>query len=82
MRRRALVVLGLAALGGLAAAGEAERPYGVGRVATTEEVRRRDVTVLPTGAGLPEGQGTAREGRPLYEARCSPCHGAKGEGTG
>jgi S-disulfanyl-L-cysteine oxidoreductase SoxD len=81
MRSRATLALGLVALGGLAAAGEAERPYGVGRMATAEEVRRRDVTVLPTGTGLPEGQGTAREGRPLYGARCAPCHGVKGEGT-
>jgi cytochrome c len=81
MRSRALLALGLVALGGLAGADEARGPFGVGRPATAEEVCRRDLTVLPTGEGLPEGRATAREGRPLYEARCAPCHGVKGEGT-
>ncbi|HEU4407733.1 MAG TPA: cytochrome c [Polyangiaceae bacterium] len=75
---------GLAVLAGLAtaAAADTERRYGVGREATPEEIGLRDLSVLPTGAGLPEGWGTAQAGRPLYEARCAPCHGPKGEGVG
>src|SRR5215207_2894806 len=82
----ALVVMALtglaAAAGGAAGAADAERRYGVGRVATREEIARRDISVSPAGAGLPEGRGSARAGRPLYEARCASCHGLKGEGVG
>ncbi|MBI3471826.1 MAG: cytochrome c [Candidatus Solibacter usitatus] len=54
--------------------------YGLGRVATPEEIRAVDISVTPDGAGLPPGQGTALQGRDVYERRCSKCHGAKGEG--
>ena len=37
-------------------------------------------TVFADGTGLPAGGGTAREGAPLYAARCAGCHGAEGEG--
>jgi S-disulfanyl-L-cysteine oxidoreductase SoxD len=66
-----------------AAAGEGPQArHGRGRPATAEEIRARDITVLPSGAGLPKGKGTAREGRPAYEARCGVYHGARGEGQG
>jgi S-disulfanyl-L-cysteine oxidoreductase SoxD len=66
----------------LAAAAAQSGKFGVGRHATREEVKTRDITVLPTGSGLPVGQGTAREGRALYATRCAVCHGARGEGKG
>ncbi len=55
--------------------------YGLGRPATAEEIRARDISVSPTGAGLPPGRGTAKEGRPIYQAKCASCHGERGEGT-
>ena len=64
------------------AAGNAPGNHGIGRPATAEEVRARDITVLPSGAGLPPGKGTARDGRRAYETRCGVCHGARGEGQG
>ncbi|HKX00770.1 MAG TPA: cytochrome c [Bryobacteraceae bacterium] len=54
--------------------------YGVGRTPTPEEIRAQDITIPPDGAGLPEGRGTAAEGRDIYSRRCQRCHGAKGEG--
>ena len=65
-----------------AAAGDAPARHGIGRVATAEDIRARDITVLPSGAGLPSGKGTARAGRRAYETRCLVCHGARGEGQG
>jgi len=56
--------------------------YGVGRLATAEEIAARDISVSPTGAGLPAGSGTAAQGRALYEQRCAGCHGLRGEGVG
>jgi cytochrome c len=54
--------------------------YGVGRTPSPEEIRSWDVSISPTGAGLPEGSGTAAAGRQIYNIRCSKCHGEKGEG--
>ena len=54
--------------------------YGVGRPPTPEEIRALGVTVAPDGTGLPEGSGTAAEGKEVFAARCAKCHGTKGEG--
>lgn len=55
--------------------------YNIGREATPEEVRARDISVRPDGLGLPPGQGTPDEGREVYAAKCASCHGDRGEGT-
>jgi cytochrome c len=56
--------------------------YGVGRTPTAEEIRALDISIGPTGAELPQGRGTAKEGAQVYRAKCSGCHGASGiEGT-
>jgi cytochrome c len=39
-----------------------------------------DISIGPDGAGLPPGSGTARQGEPVYVARCQACHGEKGAG--
>ena len=54
--------------------------YGVGRTPSPEEIRAMDISILPDGTGLHEGQGTAVEGREVYARRCARCHGPKGEG--
>lgn len=54
--------------------------YGVGRAPTAQEIRILGVTVAPDGAGLPEGSGTAVEGRDVFALRCAKCHGEKAEG--
>lgn len=54
--------------------------YGVGRTPAPEEIRAMDITPAPDGTGLPEGHGTAAEGRDVYARRCARCHGPKGEG--
>jgi cytochrome c len=60
----------------------ATQRYGLGRIATPEEVRARDLSIAPDGRGLPAGKGTARQGQAVYVARCASCHGARGEGAG
>jgi mono/diheme cytochrome c family protein len=54
--------------------------YGVGRPATPVEIRDLGLAIAPDGTGLPEGSGTVAAGREVFEARCSKCHGEKGEG--
>jgi cytochrome c len=54
--------------------------YGVGRAPTPEEVRAWDISVAPDGTGLPEGSGTAAQGKDVYASRCAKCHGGQGQG--
>lgn len=55
--------------------------YGVGRTPTAEEIRAWDISIGPTGAELPAGRGTAKEGAELYVQKgCAACHGANGTG--
>jgi cytochrome c len=39
-----------------------------------------DISIDPSGAGLPVGKGTAKTGEPVYQAKCVACHGEKGAG--
>lgn len=52
--------------------------HGLGRTATAEEIRRHDMVIPPSGAGLPVGSGTAEKGKAVYAAQCARCHGATG----
>lgn len=65
----------------LAAAGQQPPPQQrVGRAPTEQEIRALGVMVAPDGRGLPEGAGTAMEGREIFASRCAKCHGEKAEG--
>jgi S-disulfanyl-L-cysteine oxidoreductase SoxD len=44
------------------------------------EIARWDISVPPSGEGLPAGSGTAKQGEAVYVAQCQACHGAKGAG--
>jgi cytochrome c len=52
----------------------------LGRVATPQEVAAWDISIPPSGAGLPAGSGTAKQGEAVYVAQCQACHGPKGVG--
>lgn len=52
----------------------------VGQPATTAEIKQENITVLPDGAGLPEGSGTPDQGEAIYKDKCASCHGENGEG--
>src|SRR5713226_4309288 len=54
--------------------------YGVGQPATAEQIRGLGAAIAPDGSGLPQGSGTVAAGREVFAARCSSCHGQKGEG--
>jgi cytochrome c len=78
-------VLALAALTASCATTEAEPPLaktgpGLGRAATAQEVAAWDISIPPSGAGLPAGSGTPKQGEAVYVAQCQVCHGAKGTG--
>ena len=52
--------------------------YGVGRTPSAEEIRAWDISIGPTGEELPPGRGSAKDGAPVYRAKCASCHGATG----
>jgi mono/diheme cytochrome c family protein len=58
----------------------AQKPLGIGRPATPDDIAKVDIDVRPDGKGLPEGKGTAAEGAKVYAAKCQSCHGANGMG--
>jgi len=74
--RSALLVL----LAACSTSGAPPQSYDVGRSVAPAEIAAVDLTVLPSGAGLPPGRATAREGQRLYVAQCASCHGMRGEG--
>jgi len=51
---------------------------GIGRPATTAEIRAWDTDVMPDGTGLPPGSGTAAQGAEIYRRKCAACHGKTG----
>ena len=52
--------------------------HGLGRHLSPDEIRKYDVLIPPSGAGLPAGSGTAQKGKAIYAAQCARCHGATG----
>ncbi|WP_193177377.1 c-type cytochrome [Oricola nitratireducens] len=70
-----------------AAAADAPLPdhegvFGLGRLATDDEVAAWDMDVRPDGLGLPVGKGTVADGEVLFTENCAVCHGDFGEGVG
>jgi cytochrome c len=83
--RKASMVAAAALLGGCATIGDnsATRPTGtpaLGRVASAAEVAAADISIPPSGAGLPAGRGSVKQGEAVYAAQCQACHGARGAG--
>jgi mono/diheme cytochrome c family protein len=74
-------VLLLVALVGPPAARAQLPTYGVGRAPTAEEVKAWDLTIPPSGQGLPPGSGTAALGESIFAGRCASCHGDRGESS-
>lgn len=51
-----------------------------GREMSEADVNAVSTTIFPDGAGLPSGSGTAVQGKAIYDAECSSCHGETGAG--
>ena len=87
--RSAWLLLGLPFAAAVAVADPASAPsnssttiYNVGEPLNPDQIASIDISVLPDGAGLPTGKGTAREGAKVYATHCAACHGENGEGRG
>ena len=80
-----LLALAVAALTASCATSGGEAPMatsgpGLGRAATAQEVAAWDISIPPSGAGLPAGSGTVKGGEAVYLAQCQACHGERGTG--
>ena len=84
MRKSLLIGIGILALALACAwtvgfAEESGESYGLGRAATDEEIRARNIDVSSTGEGLPSGQGTVKQGAQIFATKCAMCHGPTGK---
>ena len=52
----------------------------LGQSASPEEIAAWDISIPPSGAGLPPGAGTVKQGESVYVSKCQACHGTKGLG--
>ena len=78
---RRVVVIVVTALAGCASLQPpTSKPPAFGAAVSAEEIARWDISIPPSGAGLPGGGGSARQGLKVYEEKCQSCHGAKGAG--
>ena len=80
MRFSNFFVAGVVLLSASATLAQTPSYANVGRTPTKEEIQAWDIAVGPDGKGLPAGQGSAKEGAPIYAAKCAACHGAAGQG--
>src|SRR5467141_4749261 len=74
------VVIAAAALAACAVQPPAGKTPAFGAAVSAEEIARFDISIPPSGAGLPKGGGTAKQGAAVYAAKCLACHGEKGAG--
>ncbi len=56
--------------------------YGLGRTATSDEVKAWDTDIRPDGVGLPVGSGSVAQGEEIFADKCAACHGDFGEAVG
>ncbi|WP_084823236.1 c-type cytochrome [Sphingobacterium sp. Ag1] len=52
--------------------------FGIGSPADKSFIAKWDIDVRPDGKGLPNGEGTAKNGAVVYRQKCASCHGAHG----
>ena len=75
-----IVVFAGSAIALSAVASATERPFGLGTLATAEQIAGWDIDVRPDGKGAPIGSGTSADGEEVYAELCAGCHGDFGEG--
>lgn len=53
----------------------------LGTPVTEQQLEGFDLIATPDGTGFPEGSGTARQGKAVFDSKCAACHALTGEGT-
>ena len=83
--RPSIALVLVLALGGSALAQgkpDVPRNYGIGHVATPEQLAGWNIDVRPDGQGAPRGRGSVKDGEKVYMEKCAACHGEFGESAG
>lgn len=62
----------------IVSSGEHAPDYGIGHMATDDEIQPWNIDIAPDGAGLPAGKGSVEQGRVIYADKCARCHGSTG----
>ena len=62
------------------ALGQTATGPNLGQEISAQDLATWDISIPPSGEGLPEGSGSAAEGEAVYMAKCANCHGEKGTG--
>jgi len=62
------------------AAGAAAETPNLGQSITEADLALWDISVSPDGVGLPQGSGTAAQGKAVYEQKCELCDGKGASG--
>ena len=81
MRFSSRLAAGIVLLTATASLAQTPSYSNIGRSPTKEEIQAWDISVGPDGKGLPPGQGTAKDGAPIFAVKCAVCHGPNGEGA-
>lgn len=76
-----LICVGIFLLFGDAALAQTQDYKNIGRTPTKQEIEAWDISIGPDGKGLPPGQGSAKDGGPIFAAKCAVCHGDQGQGA-
>ena len=78
-----IFVVGVALVACATVSAQSSKYEGIGTPATPEEIAKLDYSINPiTMQELPPGKGTAKEGAPVYAAKCAVCHGPTGQESG
>ena len=80
MRAAGIAAFAAAGIAACAIQPPATRTPGLGTPVSATEAARWDISIPPSGDGLPPGSGSARQGAAVYAANCQACHGQGGTG--
>ena len=79
--RSSLILTSVLMLAGINPGADEARPGpNLGEPVDSHAFSSLDWGIMPDGTGLPEGSGTAEQGRALYDSLCLSCHGPGGLG--
>jgi mono/diheme cytochrome c family protein len=75
-----IVVGAVALLAACASEPQSGKPPALGAAVSADEIALWDISIPPSGEGLPAGSGSVKQGAAVYTAKCQSCHGEKGIG--
>lgn len=78
-RKSLTFLIGLMPLTAALGASPDSSPH-LGQPISEKDIAEWNITVFPSGAGLPPGSGTSAAGAVAFASQCAACHGSKGEG--